>query len=77
MKLKELLDILKDKTFRTSEVENPELVQAIRELEAQGLVRMMTSADDGSISVALTTDGFHAMEQPGTGLGEQPAEDFI
>lgn len=77
MQLKELLNILKDKTFRTSEAENPELVEAIRKLEAQGLVRMMTSADDGSISVALTNDGFHEMEQPRTGLGEQPAGDFI
>lgn len=61
--IKELLNILKDKNFRTSEAENPSLVASIRELEKQGLVRMMVSADDGSISVAITTEGFNKMTE--------------
>lgn len=63
MDLPKLLGILKDKNFRTSEAENPELVQEIAALEEMGLVRMMTSADDGSISVAITTDGFNKMSE--------------
>ena len=63
MELTEILKLLKNKHFRTSEAENPELVAQIAELEEQGLVRMMKSADDGSISVAITTDGFHKMTE--------------
>jgi len=48
MNIKELLNTLKDKNFRTSEAENPELVKMIAELEEMGLVRMMKSADDGT-----------------------------
>ncbi|WP_312400120.1 hypothetical protein [Chryseobacterium sp.] len=65
MELKEILKLLKDKNFRTSQKENPELVAQINELENQGYVRMMKSADDGSISVAITTKGFHSMTELG------------
>lgn len=65
MDIKEILKILKDKNFRTSQEENPELVAQINELENMGYVRMMKSADDGSISVAITTDGFKAMTEFG------------
>ncbi len=61
MDFSSLLHILKDKDFRTSEAENPELVSQIKELQEAGYVRMMQSADDGSISVALTTDGLKYM----------------
>lgn len=64
MNIKELLNTLKDKDFRTSESENPELVKMISDLENMGLVRMMKSADDGTISVAITTDGFNKMAEP-------------
>lgn len=65
MDIKAILKILKDKNFRTSQEENPELVAQINELENMGYVRMMKSADDGSISVAITTDGFKAMTEFG------------
>lgn len=65
MELKELLKLLKDKNFRTSQEEAPELVAQINELENMGYVRMMKSADDGSISVAITTEGFKAMTELG------------
>lgn len=65
MELKDILKILKDKTFRTSREENLELVAQIEQLENTGLVRMMQSADDGSISVALTTEGLKKMTELG------------
>lgn len=65
MELKELLKILKDKNFRTTTEENPELVKQISDLENLGLVRMMQSADDGTISVAITTEGFNKMTELG------------
>lgn len=65
MELKEVLKILKEKNFRTSLEENPDLVERINELENMGYVRMMKSADDGSISVAITTQGFNAMTELG------------
>lgn len=66
MDIKQLLNTLKDKNFRTTEAENPELVKMIRQLQDMGLVRMMQSADDGTISVAITTEGFNAMAEPST-----------
>ncbi|QOR73478.1 hypothetical protein IMZ16_08090 [Cruoricaptor ignavus] len=65
MQPEELLKLLKDKNFRTSEAENPELVSELKKLEEAGLIRMMTSADDGSISVAITTEGFNLMTKMG------------
>lgn len=64
MNIKELLNTLKDKNFRTSQAENPELVKMIEELEKIGLVRIMKSADDCSISVAITTEGFNKIAEP-------------
>lgn len=71
MDLKDILKILKDKNFRTSMEENPELVEKINELENMGYVRMMKSADDGSISVAITNEGFKAMTLIGLEDGER------
>lgn len=65
MELNEVLKLLKDKNFRTSLEENPELVERINELENMGYVRMMKSADDESISVAITTKGFRVMTELG------------
>lgn len=59
MEIVNLLNTLKDKHFRTTEAENPELVELIKKLQEMGLVRMMQSAEDGTISVAITTDGFN------------------
>lgn len=59
MDIDEILNTLKDKNFRTTEAENPELVEMIKKLQEMGLVRMMQSADDGTISVAITTEGFN------------------